>query len=94
MIGNERHVDEEADPFSRQEEEEVEEEVDNVLRENQRVKSITLIDRVLEVRLEFVESNHMEDGKEDQEGIQDQGNNVGEGGEREGHSVVSGQSVS
>ena len=85
MIGNERDVDQERNPFSCDQEKQVEENVDKILRQDQRIKSITLIDRILEVRLQFVKSDDMEDSEEDEEGIQNQSQDVGKGCESKPH---------
>lgn len=79
MIGNERDIDQEGDPFSCKQEEQVEEDMDQILWQNQWIKSITLIDRILEVRLQFVKSNDMKDSEEDEEGIQNQSQDVRKG---------------
>lgn len=59
--------------------------MDQVLGQDEWVECVALIYRVLEVRLQFVKGNDMEDGKEDEEGVQDQGNNVRKGCECETH---------
>ena len=53
MIGDERDVETEREPFLGEEEEDVEEHVEDVLGQHQRVQAVALIDRVLVVRLQF-----------------------------------------
>ncbi len=108
VVGDERHVQEEGEELPREEEEEVEEDVQDVLREHQRVQAVALVDGVLVVRLQLVEGDdlkgggtgrigerwrdgrlwllpHVKDGEEDEERVDDEGHDVGEGGEGEGH---------
>lgn len=85
MVDDEREVEEDGEPFTGEQEDEVEENVNQILREDERIQSVALIDRILEICLQFVESDHMEDSEEDEEGVQDQGCDVGEGCECEPH---------
>ena len=71
MICNERSVDEESEPLPGEEEEEVDEEVETILRQNQGVQTVALINRVLVVSLQFIKSYDVENGKEYEASIND-----------------------
>ena len=55
MVADEGSIEDEREPLARQEEEEVEEDVQEVFRQDERVEAVALVDRVLVVRLQFVE---------------------------------------
>ena len=60
MVADERGVEDEREPLAGEQEEEVEEEVQEVLRQHERVEAVALVDRVLVVRLQLVEGNDLE----------------------------------
>ena len=60
MIGDERDVETEREPFLGEEEEDVEEHVEDVLGQHQGVQAVALVDRVLVVRLQLVERDDLE----------------------------------
>lgn len=85
MVGDQGNVQGQREPLAGKQEQEIEEDVQDVLGEDQRVQTVALVDGVLVVRLQFIKGNHVEDAEEDEEGIGDQGDDVGQGGHRERH---------
>lgn len=55
------------------------------MRQTHRIQAVALIDGVLVVRLQFVEDDDMEDGKEDEDSVRDQGDHVRDSRKVEGH---------
>ena len=60
MICNERSVDEESEPLPGEEEENVDEEVETILRQNQGVQTVALINGVLVVSLQFIKCDDLQ----------------------------------
>ena len=60
MIGNEGDVEEEGEPLPGKQEQNVDQHVQSVLGENQRVQAGALVYGVLVVSLQLVESNYLE----------------------------------
>lgn len=69
MVSDERDIEEDGEPFTSKEEDEIEEKMNKILGENERIQSVALVDWILEISLEFIKSNHMKHCKEDEEGI-------------------------
>lgn len=90
MIGDQGNVQGQREPLAGKQEEEIEKDVQDVLGQDQGVQTVALVDGILVVRLQFIKGNHVEDAEEDEEGIGDQGDDVGQGGHRERHPVSSG----
>ena len=59
VVSDEGDVEEEGEELSGDEEEGVEEDVQDVLWEDERVEAVALVDRVLVVRLQLVESDDL-----------------------------------
>ena len=59
MVADEGDVEEEGEELSGDEEEGVEEDVQDVLWEDERVEAVALVDRVLVVRLQLVERDDL-----------------------------------
>ena len=59
VVADEGDVEEEWEELSADEEEGVEEDVEDVLGEDERVEAVALVDRVLVVRLELVEGDDL-----------------------------------
>ena len=59
MVSNERYVEENGEPFPSKQEEKVDEDVEEVLREDQWIQAVTLVNWVLVIRLEFIKSNNL-----------------------------------
>lgn len=85
VVGDERDVDAEREPLAGKQKKKVEEEVEDVLGEDERVEAVALVDRVLVVGLEFVERDDVEDGEEDEESVDDERHDVRKRSERERH---------
>jgi len=85
VVGDQWGVEEEGEPFTGEEEEEVEECVEGVFWEDERIKTLTLLDRVLVVCFELVECDYMKDCEEDEEGVNNQSEDVAERYECECH---------
>jgi len=85
MIGNQRRIKNQAEPLPSHQEHNVEEHVKDVLREDQGVQRSTLIYGVLVVGFQLIKCDDMKYCKEYEEGVDDERNNVGEGGKRESH---------
>ena len=60
MIGNEGDVEEEGEPLPGKQEQNVDQHVQSVLRQHQRVQAGALVYGVLVVSLQLVESNYLE----------------------------------
>ena len=60
MIGNEGDVEEEGEPLPGKQEQNVDQHVQSVLGENQRVQAGALVYGVLVVSLQLIESNYLE----------------------------------
>ena len=63
MVADEWHIEEQRQPFSGNEEEKVEKDVQDVLWQDQRVQTVALVNRVLVVSLQFVEGDNLKVGK-------------------------------
>lgn len=106
MISDQRNVQHHREPFTGQQKDAVENDVENVFRQDQlesknkelkkiyfilcnatshRIQAVALIDGVLVIRLQLVEDDHMEDGKEDEDGVRNQSDHVRNGRKIEGH---------
>ena len=59
MVADEGRVEDDREPFSGDEEEQIEEDVQDVLGQHQRVQAVALVDRVLVVGLQLVERNDL-----------------------------------
>ena len=59
MIGDEREVETQREPFSGDQEQKVEEDVQDVLGQDQRVQRVALIDRVLVIRLQLIKRDDL-----------------------------------
>ena len=59
MIGKKRNIQQQGKPFPSEEEENVEEDMQEVLRENERVQTGALVNRVLVVSLQLIKSNNL-----------------------------------
>jgi hypothetical protein len=59
VVADEGRVEDDREPFSGDEEEQIEEDVQDVLGQHQRVQAVALVDRVLVVGLQFVESDNL-----------------------------------
>ena len=59
MVSDERYVEENGEPFPSKQEEKVDEDVEEVLREDQWIQAVTLVNWVLVIRLEFIKSNNL-----------------------------------
>ena len=59
VVGDEGRVEAEGEPLAGEEEQHVEEHVQDVLGEHQRVERVALVDRVLVVRLQLVERDDL-----------------------------------
>ena len=59
MVGNEGNVEEEWEELAGDEEQRVEEDVENIFRQHERVEAVALVDGVLVVGLQLVESDDL-----------------------------------
>jgi flagellar biogenesis protein FliO len=59
VVADEGRVEDDREPFSGDEEEQIEEDVQDVLGQHQRVQAVALVDRVLVVGLQLVERNDL-----------------------------------
>ncbi len=59
MVADEGRVEDDREPFSGDEEEQIEEDVQDVLGQHKRVQAVALVDRVLVVGLQLVERNDL-----------------------------------
>ena len=59
MIDSERDIEHEGEPFASKQEENVEEDVQQILRKNKRVQTCALVYRVLVVSLQLIKSNYL-----------------------------------
>lgn len=59
MIGNQRDIQCKRQPLASDKKEDVEKSVKNILWKHQRIEAVALIDRILIVRLQLVESNNL-----------------------------------
>ena len=59
MVSNERYVEENSKPFPSKQEEKVDEDVEDVLREDQWIQAVTLVNWVLVICLQFIKSNNL-----------------------------------
>ena len=59
VVGNEGNVEEEGEELAGDEEQRVEEDVENIFRQHERVEAVALVDGVLVVGLQLVESDDL-----------------------------------
>jgi len=59
VVADEGRVEDDREPFSGDEEEQIEEDVQDVLGQHKRVQAVALVDRVLVVGLQLVERNDL-----------------------------------
>ena len=59
VVGYKRGVEGDAEPLPRHEEEDIEEDVEDVLRKHQGVQAGALVDRILVICLQLVEGNNL-----------------------------------
>lgn len=85
VVGDEGGVEEDAEPLASDQEEKVEEDVENVLWQHQGIEGGALVYRILVVSFQLIEGNYVEDGEEDEEGVDDERHDVGECSEGESH---------
>jgi len=88
VIPNEREVKSQAEEFSSDEKEQVEEGVHDILRQNQWVQTVALVDRIFVVCLQLIEGYYVEDWEEYEECVEDEGDDVAESCKRERHGPV------
>ena len=60
MIGHQRSIEKDAEPLPCNEEEEVEENMEDVFREHQRVQTGALVNRILVVSFQLIKSNDLQ----------------------------------
>ena len=63
MIGKQRNIQQQGKPFTSEEEENVEEDMQEVLGKNKRVQTGALVNRVLVVSLQLIKSNNLKINK-------------------------------
>lgn len=85
MVRNQGNVDGQREPFPGKQEQQVEQQMKHIFRQNERIQRVALINRVLVVRFQLIEGNHMEYREKDQKCVDDQGHNVAECREVESH---------
>ena len=61
VVGDQRDVQAEREPLAGEQEQQVEEDVQDVLGQDERVQAVALVDRVLVVRLQLVERDDLGD---------------------------------
>ena len=71
VVSDEWGVEDDREPFSGDEEEQIEEDVKDVLGQHQRVQAVALIDRVLVVGLQLIERNDVKNGEKDEKRVDD-----------------------
>ena len=59
MVSDERYVEQNGEPFPSKQEEKVDEDVEEVLREDQWIQAVALVNWVLVIRLQFIKSNNL-----------------------------------
>jgi len=76
MVGDEGRIEEQGEPLPAEEEQQVEEDVQHILRQHQRVQTVALINGILVVRLQFIKRDNMKNGEENEESVNGQCTNV------------------
>jgi len=91
VIGNQWQVEKKSEPFPCKEEENVEEQMEQIFRKHQWVETSALVNRILVICFQLVEGNNVENGEKYEEGIDDEGEDVGQGCKGEGHGQQQGK---
>lgn len=88
VVRNQWNVDGQREPLSGKEEQQIEQHMQRILRQHQRIQRVALIDRIFVIRLQLVERNHVEYREKDEKCIDDQCRDVAEGRKVKSHSVL------
>ena len=87
------HIETQGKPLCCTKKHDAEERVDEVLREDKRIQGITLVYRILVIRLQLIECYNVPNGEEDERSSEQQRQHIAEGRERERHGRGEGSSA-
>lgn len=76
VVSNQWYVETEGEPLSSKQEHDVEDDVESILWQHQRIQTITLVNGVLVVCLQFIKRDDVENSEKDQKCINNECTNV------------------
>lgn len=85
VVSDERYVEKERAPLTREKIENVVRRMNGVLGQNQRVQIVALVNRILIVGFKFIEGDDVPNGEEDEKGRKDERYDIAKRGESERH---------